>query len=158
MQKNTCSIVELDSIRETPSQQGRGMSFGGFEMEQQQQEHERYDQCDEEELISRRAYLISLKKWSKAVIGGILLGGALSSSSQEAQARSWVNNRGGGGAWANNYGGGRAWANRRGGWGNGGWINNRGGWGNGGWRNSSGGWGNSSGGWRNGGANWVNRS
>ena len=49
--------------------------------------------------------------WSKVVIGGVLLGSALTGSTQEAQAAGWVNRRGGGGAWAD---GGGSWANRRG--------------------------------------------
>ncbi len=73
---------------------------------------------EEQENLTRREYLISLKKWSKVVIGGVLLGGILTHTTKEdASAGSWANRRGGrGSAWAN---GGRAWANRRGG----SWVN-----------------------------------
>ena len=106
------------------------------------------------ELISRRDFLHSLKKWSKAVIGGVLLGGLL--PTPEARA-DWVNRRGGGGgSWVN---GGRAWVNSGGSWVNrgGSWINGGGGWvnrGGGSWVNGRGG-----GGWvnRRGGGSWVNR-
>ena len=85
---------------------------------------------EEHELVSRREYLLSLKKWSKVVIGGVVFGGLLAGSNQNAEA-GWVNRRGG---WINGGGGG---------WGNGG----GGSWGNGG-----------GGGWHNGGGGgWVNR-
>ena len=48
---------------------------------------------NEEELLNRREYLLSLKKWSKAVIAGILVGGISSCGG------SWVNASGGG--WGN---------------------------------------------------------
>ena len=76
--------------------------------------------CNEEEsheteaqqVMSRRDYLLSLKKWSKVVIGSVLVGGVLAVTSQNADADGgWVNRRGGGG-WGN--GGGNSWANRRG--------------------------------------------
>jgi len=108
----------------------------------------------------RRAFLRGLGKWSQAVIGGVLLGGAMSPS---AQASSWVNRRGGwevgGGSWINRPGG---WVNRGGSWVNrsgGGWVNRSGG----GWVNRGGSWVNRSGGggWVNrrggGGAGWINR-
>ena len=94
---------------------------------------------EDEELISRREYLISLKKWSKAVIGGVLLSGMAGGC-----ATGWINSSGG--------------------WGNG-WRNYATPWRNysGGWRNSSGGWRNrGGGGWINrssgGGGGWINRS
>ena len=80
-------------------------------------------------LQSRREFLFSLGKWSKAVIAGAILGGALSQSVQDAQA-GWLNGRGGGGGgWINRrgYGGGGGWINGGGG-GGGSWINRRGGW------------------------------
>ena len=80
----------------------------------------------------RRDFLRSLGKWSQAVIGGVLLGGA--AASNPAQADSWVNRPGGGwynrgGGWYNRPGG--SWYNRHGGWVNrhgGGWYNRHGGW------------------------------
>jgi hypothetical protein len=83
-------------------------------------------------LQSRREFLFSLGKWSKAVIAGAVLGGALTQS-QDAQA-GWLNGRGGGGG---------GWINRRG-YGGGGWING----GGGGWVNRRG---------YGGGGSWVNR-
>ena len=106
----------------------------------------------------RRQFLRGLGKWSQAVIGGVLLGGALTKSDP---AHAWAAARGYGGSaavgarggWANRYGGGGGgWANRAGG--GGGWINGGGG---GGWINGGGGgaaWVNRYGG---GGAAWVNR-
>jgi hypothetical protein len=75
----------------------------------------------------RRNFLRGVGKWSLAVIGGVLLGGALTGSNP-ARGGAWVNRYGGGGgAWANRYGGGGgAWANRYGG-GGAGWINRYGG-------------------------------
>ena len=113
-------------------------------------------ETEEELMISRRDYLLNLKKWSKVVIGSVLFGEMLAGTSQNAEAGGWANRRGGGGGWGNGGGGG-AWANNRGGWGNGGggsWRNYGGGsWGNGGgWHNGSS-WGNS--GWGNGGS-WMN--
>ncbi|MCC9000660.1 MAG: hypothetical protein LM522_14425, partial [Candidatus Contendobacter sp.] len=66
----------------------------------------------------RREFLRSLGKWSQAVIGGVLVGGALTTS-EPADAwynrgGSWVNRHGGGGgSWVNRHGGG-GWANRGG--------------------------------------------
>ncbi len=79
---------------------------------------------DEEDVVSRREYLIGLKKWSKVVIGGVLLGCLLAHTDKEAEAGSWVNRRGGWAdrGWANRRGGGGTWANRKGGWGNAVWI------------------------------------
>lgn len=98
---------------------------------------------DELKLMRRRDFLQGLKKWSKAVIGGIVLGKVLSNSEAEAawvnRRASWVNG-GGGGGWVNRSVG---WVNGGGAWVNGGatWLNNRSG---GGWINRRGG-----GGWLN---------
>lgn len=108
---------------------------------------------DEGELLNRRDFLVGLKKWSKIVIGGALLSGAL--ADPKASAGAWINRRGGGGGWGN---GGLIWGNGGIVWGNGGliWGNGGGGWGNGGgsWANRHGGgsWAN-----RRGGAGWINR-
>jgi hypothetical protein len=90
----------------------------------------------EPELLSRREYLIGLRKWSAAVIGGALLGTVLAQN--EARAGAWVNRRGGwingGGGWVNAVGGGGgAWVNGSGG-GGGAWVNGRG-YGGAGWIN-----------------------
>jgi hypothetical protein len=106
------------------------------------QEHQ--PASEEHDLVSRREYLLSLKKWSKVVIGGVLFGGILTGTSQNADAAAWANRRGGGSGWSNGRG---VWVNSRGGWGNGG----------GSWGNRSGGWGNSGGSWGNRGAGWANR-
>jgi len=52
----------------------------------------------------RREFLRSLGKWSQAVIGGVLLGGAVTLA-PGGGGGGWVNRRGG-------YGGGGAWVNR----------------------------------------------
>ena len=99
----------------------------------------------------RRQFLRGLGKWSQAVIGGVLLGGALTESNP---AHAWAAARGYGGSaavgarggWANRYGGGGGWANRAGG--GGAWVN-----GGGGYRYGGGGWINGGGG----GAGWINR-
>jgi hypothetical protein len=85
--------------------------------------------------MDRRRFLRGLGKWSQAVIGGVLLGGAFADS---REANAWVAARGYGGSAAAGVGGG--WVNRYGG--GGGWIN-----GGGGWINRYGG----------GGSAWVNR-
>jgi hypothetical protein len=76
------------------------------------------------EQMSRRDFLVSLKKWSKAAVGAAVLASPLLKG-KEAEAGSWINRRGGGyyyprrgGSWANGHHGG--WANRRGGLG---WVN-----------------------------------
>ncbi len=91
-----------------------------------------------EELIDRRGFLLGLKKWSKIVIGGALMGSALLNAATEkpAEAAGWANRAGGGGAWANRAGGGGAWANRAGG---------------------GGAWANRGAAWANRGGTWVNR-
>ena len=109
--------------------------------------------CEEPAAQERREFLRSLGKWSQAVIGGALLGGALTHA---GSAQAWVAARGYGGSAAAGPRGG--WVNRYGG-GGGGWINGGGGYryGGGGWVNRGGG----SAGWVNryggGGAGWVNR-
>jgi len=102
--------------------------------------------ANEQALLDRRGFLLGLKKWSKIVIGGALVGGALLDPGREREAAAWVNRGGGGGAWANHAGGGAAvvrpggsaaWANRAGGGGAA--------------------WANRGGAWANRGASWVNR-
>jgi len=113
-------------------------------------------ETEEQHTMSRREYLLSLKKWSKVVIGSVLLGS--SSSTMLSGCAAWSDS---GGGWLNS-----GWTNYRGGtWGNsgGGWLNSGSGWSNhggggGGWVNSrgggrGGGWSNSGGGGR---AGWVN--
>ena len=68
------------------------------------------------ELETRRAFLLGLGKWSRAVIVGAIAGGALLTD-RPAQA-GWINRRGGG--W-----GGGSWINRRGGGWGGSWVNRR---------------------------------
>ena len=104
-------------------------------MEDENQAQHRADTAEEGELLHRRDFLQSLKTWSQAVIGGVVMG-ALVTSKAEA---GWVNHRG---RWVN--GGGGGWANRGASWVNGG----------GGWINRGGSWANGHGG---GGGSWVNR-
>ena len=88
-----------------------------------QHDEQRHDAVEAPVAEERREFLRSLGKWSQAVIGGVVLGGALAASNQ-ASAGGWINRRGGygGGGWIN--GGGGGWINRRGGYGGGGsWIN-----------------------------------
>ncbi|MFO1371234.1 MAG: hypothetical protein U1F42_02195 [Candidatus Competibacteraceae bacterium] len=61
------------------------------------------------DLRGRRDFLVSLGKWSKAVVGGVLLGGVLV---PEHDAKAWGWGNGGGRSWVNGWGGG--WG---GGWG-----------------------------------------
>ena len=112
----------------------------------------------------RRTFLRGLGKWSQAVIGGVLLGGALTESSPAhawAAARGYRGsaaagprgggvNRYGGGGGGYYRGGGGAWVNGGGGYyrGGGAWVNGGGSWINGG----GGGWIN-----RYGGGSWINR-
>ena len=82
----------------------------------------------EQELMDRRGFLRSLKKWSAIVIGGALVGSALLNpgTDKESKAAGWVNRGGGGAAWANRHGGGgAAWVNRGAAWANRGvaWVN-----------------------------------
>ena len=96
---------------------------------------------EEKRLLSRRNFLIGLRKWSTIIIGGALLSSVL----PQQEASGWVNGRGG---WVNRGGGGTAgWVNRAGG-GGAAWVNKSGG-GSAGWVNGRGGWVN--------GAGWINR-
>jgi hypothetical protein len=82
------------------------------------------ESSEERVLESRRAFLLGLGKWSRAVIFGAVAGGALLTD-RRAQA-GWINRRGGGGGgWINGNGGGGSWVNRRGGGWGGSWINRR---------------------------------
>jgi len=105
-------------------------------MEDDTQAQQRADTAEEVEFLHRRDFLQSLKKWSQAVIGGVVLGALVSGSKAEA---AWVSRRG---SWVNGGGGGCA---KRGG----SWVN-----GGGGWINRGGSWVNGHGG---GGGSWVNR-
>jgi hypothetical protein len=105
-------------------------------MDDDTQVQQRAESAEEDELLHRRDFLQSLKTWSQAVIGGVVLGALVTSSKAEA---GWINNRG---SWVN--GGGGGWANRGASWVNGG----------GGWINRGGSWVNGHGG---GGGSWVNR-
>ena len=128
-------------------------------MNDQHDEMIRSDPANAPDAEARRLFLRGLGKWSQAVIGGVLLGGALTESnlaraavavrgyggSAAAGARGGWANRYGGGGWANRAGGGGAWVNGGGAYRyGGGWINGGGG---GGWVNRYGG----------GGSAWVNR-
>ncbi len=82
---------------------------------------------EDQDVQSRRGFLIGLGKWSRAVIVGAVAGGALLTE-KPAQAGSWLNRRGccRGGGWVNGRGGGGgSWANRRGGGWGGSWVNRR---------------------------------
>ena len=117
---------------------------------------------NEQELMDRRGFLISLKKWSKIVIGGALLGSALLNpgTEREAEAAAWANRGGGGGA---------AWANRAGGGGGAAVVKPGGGGavvvkpsgGGAAWANRAGAggaaWANRGAAWANRGGSWVNR-
>jgi hypothetical protein len=111
-----------------------------------EQQNNLFEEPEDPVAQERREFLRSLGKWSQAVIGGVVLGGAVMTS-QQARAVSWFN---GGGGWHNRGGG---WYNRGGGWANrsgGGWYNR-----SGGWANRGGSWANRSGGSR--GGSWINR-
>ena len=76
-----------------------------------EQQNNLFEEPEEPAAQERREFLRSLGKWSQAVIGGVVLGGAVTTSPQ-AQAN-WYNRGGGwhnrGGGWFNRGGGG--WAN-----------------------------------------------
>ena len=127
-------------------------------MDTDRKEHLGEGDCsNEQELMDRRGFLLSLRKWSKIVIGGALLGSALLNSGPEkqAEAAAWANRGGGGGAWANRAGGGGAAVVRPGGGGaavvrsgGGAWANRAG---------AGGAWANRGAAWANRGGAWVNR-
>ena len=80
---------------------------------------------EEQALQSRRGFLLGLGKWSRAVIVGVVAGGALLTDKPAQAGVGWINRRGGGGrGWLNGSGGG-SWANRRGGGWGGSWANRR---------------------------------
>ena len=116
----------------------------------------------DEQQHRRRKFLVSLGRWSKAVIGGVLLGGGLLAPERNARAVGWGNGGRGSGSWVNLGGGGWGWG---GGWGGGGWYNTGGWydrpWNNQGWYDRP--WNNRpwyNGGWFNGGGgggSWYNR-
>ena len=110
---------------------------------------------DAESLPDRREFLLSLGKWSKAVVAAALFGGSLLDREGGAIAGvAWAN---GGRAWANR---GAAWVNRGGAAASGGaWANRGGAWANGGraWANRGGAWANGGRAWANRGGAWVNR-
>ena len=83
------------------------------------------DAVEEQDVQSRRTFLIGLGKWSQAVIAGAVFGGAMLTH-KNAEA-GWINRRGGGigGSWIDGRGSGGSWANRRGGGYGGSWINRR---------------------------------
>ena len=57
-------------------------------MEDENQVQHRADTAEEVELLHRRDFLQSLKTWSQAVIGGVVLGALVTGSKAEA---GWVN-------------------------------------------------------------------
>jgi hypothetical protein len=104
----------------------------------------------EQALMDRRGFLHSLKKWSKIVIGGALVGSALLNQTTEVEAAAWANRGGGGGgAWANKAGGGGAVVVHPGGGGGTAWANKAGG--------GGAAWANRGAAWANHGTAWVNR-
>ena len=82
-------------------------------MEDTQQPQSQAETVEDVDLLRRRDFLKSLRKWSPAVIGGVVLGALLPSCKV------------GGGGWANR---GATWLNGGGGWINRGgpWVNRRG--------------------------------
>ncbi len=107
-----------------------------------------HESDEEKRLLSRRDFLVGLRKWSTIIIGGALLSSVL----PQPEASAWVNGRVGGGgsaAWVNGRGG---WVNRAGG-GGAAWVNRAGG-GGAAWVNRAGGGG---GAWVNGRGGWINR-
>jgi hypothetical protein len=83
------------------------------------------EEAQDQALQSRRGFLLGLGKWSQAVIGAAVVGGALVTN--KAAHAGWINRRGGvGGGWINGAGGGGgSWVNRRGGGFGGSWVNRR---------------------------------
>ena len=85
-------------------------------------QHEITQPADAPTSEERRNFLRGLGKWSLAVIGGVLLGGALTESNPANAYGAWVNRYGGGrGTWVNRGGGSAGWVNRYGG--GGAWVN-----------------------------------
>ena len=80
---------------------------------------------EEQDLQSRREFLIGLGKWSRVVIAGAVFGGAM--LTQKTAEAGWINRRGccRGGSWVDGRGSGGSWANRRGGGYGGSWVNRR---------------------------------
>jgi hypothetical protein len=68
------------------------------------------------ETHQRREFLLSLGKWSKVVIGGVLLGGVLAPGQP---AKAWGNRGGGAGLWYNSSRGWGGWAEQPWDWNNG---------------------------------------
>ncbi|MBE2295146.1 MAG: hypothetical protein IAF00_09345 [Phycisphaerales bacterium] len=119
------------------------------------QDDEQQNSFEESVIQERRDFLRGLGKWSRVVIGGVLLSGT-ATASNPAQADNWTNHRGN---WHNRPSGG--WTNHRSGWYNapGGWYNRHGG----GWYNRGHGWYNrhgfnDHGGWINNPTDWYNRA
>ncbi len=108
-------------------------------MEDDNRAKQMVDEVDEVELSSRRDFLQGLKKWSQAVIGGVVFGALMPTT----DASAWVNSRG---SWINGAGVGGG-VNRGASWINGG----------GSWINSGTNWINCGGTWINGGGGWINR-
>ena len=81
--------------------------------------------AEEQELQSRREFLIGLGKWSRVVIAGAVFGGA--TLTHKAAEAAWINRRGccRGGSWVDGRGKGGSWVNRRGGGYGGSWVNRR---------------------------------
>jgi hypothetical protein len=67
-------------------------------------------EAEDLELRDRREFLVGLGKWSKVVIGGVLLGGVLAPD-REAGAQGWSSQGGSGGIWYNSGGGWGGWLN-----------------------------------------------
>jgi hypothetical protein len=139
------------------------------------------EENDENEVLNRRDFLVGLKKWSKAVVGGTIVAATMANAKKAGAWRPpipplprWLNGGGiwknGGVVWAN---GGHRWGNGRHGWHNHGrrwknhggrWHNRGGRWHNAGWNNRPkwSNWNNRPGwyngpGWKNRGPRWVNR-
>ena len=125
-------------------------------MDTDNKEHLGEGDCNnEQDVMDRRGFLLSLKKWSKIVIGGALLGNGLlnAGAEKEAEAAGWINRGGGGGAAVVRPGGGGAAVVKPGGSavvapGGGAWANRAG---------AGGAWANRGAAWANRGAAWVNR-
>ncbi len=93
-------------------QKGR---YSGVVMSDKQSESLRGDLASADlEARDRREFLLSLGKWSKVVIGGVLLGGALV---PDQDAKAWGGGPGGGaGLWYNSGAGWGGWVQQPWGW------------------------------------------